>query len=60
MGKRGKGKNTRRRSEKVLRTKRKKSRKYKHSAWKLKLFPKLFRQVSYYPYIVRKDDKRFK
>ena len=53
-----KGRSVRRRSEKVLRKRRIKSNKYKASKWKLK-YPEIFKQISYFPFIVRRDDKRY-
>jgi len=50
-----KRKSIRRRSQKTLRRKRKKARKYKQSKWKLK-YPQ-FKEINYYPYIVRKNEK---
>jgi len=55
----GKGKHPRRRSAKPLHRKRIRSHKFKASKWKLN-YPKIFKQINYFPYIVRKDDKRFK
>lgn len=52
--------NIRRRSEKVLHRKRLRSNKYKKSGWKLKHYPKIFKQINIFPYIVRKDDERYK
>lgn len=52
-----KGKFPRRRSQKVLNRRRMRTRKYKNSGWKLK-YPQLFMEVNYYPYIIRRDDKK--
>ena len=54
-----KARNTRRRSQKTLNNWRIKARKYKSSEWKLD-FPEIFKEISYFPFIVRRDDKRFK
>lgn len=54
-----KRRNSRARSQKSLRRKRLKSKKYKSSKWKLR-FPELFKEISYFPYIVRRDDRRYK
>lgn len=51
---RRKGKNTRNRSKKALERKRHRSKIFKSSKWKLN-YSKYFKQVNYYPYIVRKD-----
>lgn len=56
---RRKGKNPRTRSKKVHSRKQNRTRKYKHSGWKLKQFPSIFKEVAYPPWIVRRDDKRF-
>lgn len=57
---RKKGKNPRKRSMKALRRKRLKSHKRKSSGWKIKQFPELFKVIDYFPYIVRRDDERYK
>ncbi|KKL96741.1 hypothetical protein LCGC14_1841420 [marine sediment metagenome] len=54
----GKGKHVRNRSMKVLHKKRLRSKKYKHSKWKLN-YPEIFKTIGRFPYIVRKDDKRY-
>lgn len=54
-----KGKNPRRRSMKSLRRRRLKSHKYKSSKWKLE-YPNIFKEISYFPFIVRIDDIRYK
>ena len=59
MAGRRKGKNPRKRSMKALRRRRIKTRKYKSSGWKIKQFPEIFKEISYFPFIVRKDDKRY-
>ena len=59
MGKRGKGKSVRKRSEKALHRKRMRTRKYKASKWKIKNYPNIFKVINYFPYIVRRDDKKF-
>jgi len=63
MGKRGKGKRKRARSflfrEKAIARKRMKTNKFKSSGWKLKNFPEIFKEVPYFPYIVRRDDHRY-
>lgn len=59
MGKRGKGKTVRKRTMKALRRRRLRANKYKHSGWKLN-YPDIFKQIDYFPYIVRRDDKRFR
>ena len=56
----GKGKNPRRRSQKPLHRRRKKSNKLKHSKWKLDRFPEIFKRIDVHPYIVRRDDERYK
>ena len=64
MGKRGKGKRVRARGwlhkEKEIARRRMRSHKFKASKWKLKRFPEIFKVIDYFPYIVRRDDKRFK
>ena len=63
MGKRGKGKRLRARAliskEKAIARRKMKSNKFKHSGWKLKRFPELFKVIDHFPYIVRRDDKRY-
>lgn len=54
-----KGKNPRTRSMKALRRRRMRSKKFKHSKWKLN-YPKIFKLISYYPFIVRREDTRYK
>jgi len=54
----GKGKNVRDRSAKVLHMKRLMSKKYKASGWKLN-HRDIFKVINYFPFIVRKDDKRY-
>lgn len=58
MGHRGKGKSIRNRSAKVLHKRRLKSKKFKASKWKLN-YPDIFKVINYFPFIVRKDDKRY-
>jgi len=48
------------RSKKRLSLRQSKSAKYKHSGWKLKQYPDIFKAIDYPPWIVRRDDKRFK
>ena len=64
MGKRGKGKRVRSRGylhkEKVIARRRMRSNKYKASSWKIKKFPDIFKVVDHFPYIVRRDDTRYK
>ena len=60
MAGRRKGKNPRKRSMKSLRRKRLKSRKYKASKWKLQNYPSIFKEIQYFPFIVRRDDHRYK
>jgi len=54
----GKGKKKKKfgrtRSKKAFNRRRKKTKKYKSSGWKLK-YPEIFEEISYYPYIVRRD-----
>jgi len=63
MGKRGKGKVLRARAlvhrEKMIARKRMKTNKFKHSGWKLN-YPEIFKVIDNFPYIVRKDDQRYK
>ncbi|KKN36743.1 hypothetical protein LCGC14_0770490 [marine sediment metagenome] len=63
MGHRGKGKRLRSRAlshkEKTIARKRLRSNKFKHSGWKLN-FPDLFKVIDHFPFIVRKDDRRYK
>ena len=56
----GRGKSVRNRSEKTLRRKRMRSNKHKSSGWKLKNYPEIFKVINYFPYIVRRDDERYK
>ena len=64
MGKRGKGKRLRARAlvhrEKAIARKKMRANKFKHSKWKLERFPELFKVINYFPYIVRRDDERYK
>ena len=55
MGREKKRNNSRLRSKKVFNRKRRKSKKYKSSKWKLK-YPEIFKEVDYPPYIVRRDE----
>lgn len=55
----GKIRSSRKRSQKALRKKQLKSRKYKSSGWKLKQHPNIFKAINYPPWIVRRDDKRY-
>lgn len=59
MAGRRKGKNPRRRSGKILRIRRLRSNKYKNSKWKLE-FPEIFKEIRNFPFIVRRDDERYK
>ena len=63
MGKRGKGKRLRARSyiskEKLIEKRRMRTNKFKRSKWKLN-YPNIFKVINYFPYIVRRDDKRYK
>lgn len=52
MAGRRKGKNIRRRSSKPLHIKRRKTKKYRVSKWKLE-YPDIFKEVNYFPYIIR-------
>ena len=56
----GRGKSVRNRSEKTLRRKRMRSNKHKSSGWKLKNYPEIFKVINYFPYIVRRDDERYR
>ncbi len=62
MGKRGKGKVLRARAlihkEKIIARRRMRSNKFKASKWKLN-YHSIFKQIDYFPYIVRIDDKRY-
>lgn len=64
MGHRGKGKRLRARAfshrEKVLAGRRMRTRKFKASGWKIKNYPDIFKVIDNFPYIVRRDDKRYK
>ena len=62
MGHRGKGKRLRARAfdhkEKMIARKRMRANKFKNSKWKLK-YPDIFKVIDSFPFIVRRDDKRF-
>lgn len=64
MGKRGKGKVLRARAlihkEKIIARRKMKSNKLKASKWKLNNYPSIFKLIDYFPFIVRRDDERFK
>ena len=55
----GRSRSVRSRSKKVHSRKQSRSKKHKHSGWKLKRFPNLFKAIAYPPWIVRRDDRRF-
>jgi len=64
MGKRGKGKRKRARAfvhrEKMLQRIRMRTNKFKRSGWKIENYPDIFKVINYFPYIVRRDDERYK
>ena len=55
----GRGKSVRYKSMKALRNKILLSKKYKNSEWKLLNYPEIFKRINEFPYIVRRDDKRY-
>lgn len=53
MAGKNKRRNTRNRSQKSLRRRRLRAKKYKSSKWKLN-YPKYFKEINEFPYIVRR------
>ena len=56
----GKGRNLRKRSEKTLRSSRKRRNKLKSSKWKLDMFPEEFSLVNNFPYVIRRIRTKIK